>query len=176
MTRSRAERRLAYDAAFLALAVILSYLEALLSGFFPIPGLKLGLPNVAVMAVFRLIGRRDALAVSFLRCMIHFLLFGSATALVLSLAGAALSFLVLLLFDGGRSRRIGEIGVSVLSAFAHITGQCLAASLFYGFFAVFSFYPILTALSVPSGIFTGLLLLLILRSTEKISQKGKGTP
>ena len=72
MTRSRAERRLAYDAAFLALAVILSYLEALLSGFFPIPGLKLGLPNVAVMAVFRLIGRRDALAVSFLRCMIHF--------------------------------------------------------------------------------------------------------
>ena len=102
--------------------------------------------------------------------------FGSATALVLSLAGAVLSFLVLLLFDGGRSRRIGEIGVSVLSAFAHITGQCLAASLFYGFLAVLSFYPILTALSVPSGIFTGLLLLLILRSAEKLSQKGKGTP
>ena len=174
--RSQANRRLAYDAVFLALALILSYLESLLSGFLPIPGLKLGLPNVAVMAVFCLFGKKDALAVSLLRCFVQFLLFGSAPALLLSLSGAFLSFLILLLVDCGRRRGVGMIGASVLSAAAHIAGQCAAASLFYGFFPVLFYYPTMLALSAPSGIVTGVLLVFILRAAERIPKKGERTP
>lgn len=166
--RSPANRRLAYDAVFLALSLILSYLESVFSGFLPIPGLKLGLPNVAVMAVFSLFGKKDALIVSLLRCFVQFLLFGSAPALLLSLSGAFFSFFLLLLTDCGRRRGIGVIGASVLSAAAHITGQCAAASLFYGFLPVLFYYPTMLALSAPCGIVTGVLLVLILRAAERI--------
>ena len=51
----------------LVLALILSYLETLLPLSFAIPGIKLGLPNIAVLFVLYRLGSKSAWTVSLLR-------------------------------------------------------------------------------------------------------------
>ena len=51
----------------LVLALILSYVEALLPLSFTIPGIKLGLPNVVAIYLLYSVGAKSALIVSLVR-------------------------------------------------------------------------------------------------------------
>ena len=62
---------------FLAVALILSYVESLIPFSFGIPGIKLGLPNLAVVLLLYRNGIQDALTVNVLRIMLAGFLFGS---------------------------------------------------------------------------------------------------
>ena len=68
--KSHPTHRLAYSAMLLAMAMLLSYVESLLPLTFALPGMKLGLPNVAVMLAFFLLGPLAGAAVSFLRVLL----------------------------------------------------------------------------------------------------------
>ena len=58
-------KNLAFSSAFVALGLILSYVEAIvpLNLFIPIPGFKLGLSNIAVTSAFLFLGTRYAFSV-----------------------------------------------------------------------------------------------------------------
>ena len=168
----RRVRRLSFDAAALGLALILSYVESLL----PLPlflPLKPGLPNLAVMYVFFHTGRIDAAILSLLRVLCVSLLFGSVSSFFFSLGGAAAAFLALMLLSPA-CLHIGRVGVSVGSAAAHVTGQIVAAILLYGAPGLIGFLPWLLIGSVPFGILTGLLLILIERRLAPLPVKGDG--
>ena len=149
--------RAAENAAFLSLALILSFVESFLpAAILPLPGFKIGLANLAVLALFYRTERlADTAAVSLCRCLVTFLLFGNVTSLFFSLCGGAMVLLMLALVC--RMRGVSFIGVSVLCAAAHNAGQLLAAVLLTGP-AVLAYLPALFAASAFYGTVNGVIL------------------
>ena len=117
-------KRLVLLAMLTAVAMILSYVESLLPSV-GIPGVKMGLANIAVIfALFRF-GWKEAAALSLVRVVLVSLLFGSVGAMLYSLAGAVLSLAVMALLR--RIDRFSTVGISVAGGVAHNAGQILMA-------------------------------------------------
>lgn len=108
----------------IALALVLSYLESLLPPL-GVPGVKLGLPNLAVVFALYRLGFRDACAISLVRVALVALLFGSGVSLAYSAAGAVLSLTVMGLLK--KTGKFSSVGVSVAGGVAHNAGQILVA-------------------------------------------------
>ena len=64
----------------LAFALILGYAESLVPLPFGVPGMKLGLPNLAVLLTMYLFGNREALLVNAARVCLTAFLFGSLSS------------------------------------------------------------------------------------------------
>ena len=172
MTRSRTET-VCTAAIFVVLALILSYVEAMipLELVIPIPGLKFGLANLAVAAAFFILGTFPALCVSLSRILLNFLLFGSVTSLWFSLSGGLLSFSVLVLWKFILKRYLGAVGLSVLCAAMHNLGQCAAAFVIFGGAAIRLWLPVLLVMAMFTGTATGVLLYFI---TERLQKNTRG--
>ena len=80
-----------------ALAMIMSYLEAQLPVFFAIPGMKLGLTNVVVLVALYGMGYGSAAVINLVRIVLVSMLFGNGMSLAYSLAGGILSGAVMML-------------------------------------------------------------------------------
>ena len=134
MDKHMRTRRLTTDAMFLCAAMMLAFLESLLPPL-PVPGVKLGLANLAVLCCVYGVGLADGAAVAVIRWLVMGMLFGSGTSMLFSLAGTVgvLAMLCLLRLTvrihGGR---LSFAGISVLTALAHNLGQLFCASLLYG--------------------------------------------
>ena len=170
--RDNRVKRLALDAAFLALAMGLSYLEFLIpvASFVPLPGFRLGLANLVVMLAFFLLTPLDAAIVSALRILLSGLLFGSVTSLYFSAMGGLFSFLVLLLLYLLRAK-CSFVGASILSASAHNCGQIVAAMTLYGALVARSYLPYLLLASIFYGGLLGFLANLLLRRLTKAKER-----
>ena len=151
----KTSRKLAYLGLCTAVALILAYVEVLLPPLYTaVPGIKLGLPNIAILFVLYRYGMRYAAAVSFVRMAVVALLFGNPMTFVYSLAGAALSLLVMALLR--RLDFLSVVGVSVAGGVFHNVGQILMAMLLLGT-AELGYYLIVLAITgTVSGIFVGL--------------------
>ena len=138
-------------------ALILSYLESFIPMPRAVPGVKLGLANIAVILCGYLVSLPDAWAVSALRIVISSLLFGSVTSLWFSLTGGmfALAALTLLLKTPARDK-VSPIGVSVACAASHNTGQIAAACAVFGNAGIFRYLPALLLFSAVFGLVTGI--------------------
>ena len=148
-------RRIATAGLITAAALILSYLESLIPLNFGVPGIKLGLANVAVLVALTLLGPRYAAAVSVVRVLISGLLFSGVSAMLYALSGAALALAAMLLLR--RSRRLGLVGVSVAGAVAHILGQLLCATAVLKSGAVWLASPLMFAAAAVTGTLNGLI-------------------
>ena len=83
-------RRLTALALLTAAAMVLSWLESLVP--LPVvPGVKLGLPNLAVIFALYRLGTWEAWTVSLVRVVLVSFSFGNAYAFLYSLSGAVLS-------------------------------------------------------------------------------------
>ena len=146
-------RRLTVMALLTAAAMILSYVESLLPS--PgIPGVKLGLANIAVIFALYRLGWREAGAISLVRVGMVSVLFGSVGALFYSLAGAVLSLAVMALL-----RRLGvfsPVGVSVAGGVSHNAGQILMAMLLLETERLIWYLPVLVLTGLGGGILVGL--------------------
>ena len=136
-----------------AAAMILSYIESLLPSV-AVPGVKMGLANIAVIFALYRLGWKEALGISLVRVAMVSTLFGSLGALLYSLSGAVLSLLVMTLLK--RADRFSSTGVSVAGGVAHNAGQVLMAMLLLGNAKLAYYYPILVISGVAGGILTGL--------------------
>ena len=164
-------RKISLCGIFVSVALILSYLESYVPvGFFAgVPGFKLGFANIAVLVVYFSAGPLCAAAVSLIRIIVSSVLFGSITTFWFSLAGGLLSFAALALLSRLYPRHVGMIGISVICAAMHNTGQTLAAVLLMKEISVFGYLPYLLLLSVPCGIITGAVSAVLFRYTGRIS-------
>lgn len=145
-------RQTAQLGLFLALALILSYIESLIPFSFGIPGIKLGLPNLIVVLLLYRSGAREALIVNFGRIMLSGFLFGNLYAILYALTGAAFSFCAML--AGRKAGCFSPVGVSVLGGVFHNIGQIIVAMFVVETFYVGSLLPALIA----AGTFTGAVL------------------
>ncbi len=153
-------KRLVLLAMLTAVAMILSYVESLLPSV-GIPGVKMGLANIAVIfALFRF-GWKEAAALSLVRVMLVSLLFGSVGAMLYSLAGAVLSLAVMALLR--RIDRFSTVGISVAGGVAHNAGQILMAMLILQTKQLLGYLPVLAVSGIAGGVLTGLAAALLIR-------------
>ena len=146
-------RRLALMALLTAVAMILSYVESLLPS--PgVPGVKIGLANIAVIFALYRFGWKEATAVSLVRVGMVSLLFGSLGALFYSMAGAVLSLAVMVLLR--RLDRFSPVGVSVAGGVAHNAGQVLMAMVLLETQRLIWYLPVLVLSGLAGGILVGL--------------------
>lgn len=153
-------KRLVLLAMLTAVAMILSYVESLLPSV-GIPGVKMGLANIAVIfALFRF-GWKAAAALSLVRVVLVSLLFGSVGAMLYSLAGAVLSLAVMALLR--QIDRFSTVGISVAGGVAHNAGQILMAMLILQTKQLLGYLPVLAVSGIAGGVLTGLAAALLIR-------------
>lgn len=156
--RSRAEAwALALEASLLALAACLGLLESAILPPLPIPGMRLGLANLAVLVALVALGPASAVRVSLGRVLIVGLATGALVgpASLMSIAGALAAVTVmsaLARFGGGR---FSVVGLSLAGSAAHLAGQVLFACVLVGSGAPLALFPLSLAASVLSGLAIG---------------------
>ncbi len=153
--RSNKTKRTALTAMLTAAALILSYIEHLLPAIVPLPGVKIGLANVATVFALYTLGLPFAAAVSATRVALSALLFGNPLSLFYSASGALLSLLGMWLLK--KCRLFSSVGVSVAGGVLHNTAQIAAASLVMKTVGLTAFYlPVLLFSGTLSGAVIGL--------------------
>ena len=138
-----------------ALALILSFVESQIPSFVAIPGVKMGLANIAVVFVLYKLGWREAALISLLRVLLVSLLFGNFASLFYSVAGAVLSLLGMLALK--KTGLFSEIAVSVVGGVLHNVGQIAMACLLLGTNAIGYYLPFLVLSGTLAGVVIGLL-------------------
>lgn len=146
-------KKLTTLAITVTLAMVLSFIESQIPPLVAIPGVKVGLANIAVIFALYRFGWREAVVVSALRVLLLGLLFGSFVSLLYSLAGAALSMTVMLLVR--RIPSFSEVGVSVLGGVSHNVGQIVMASILLETNVVIYYLPMLFLSGTLAGIAVG---------------------
>lgn len=149
------DRKIAYLGLFSGAAILLGYVESLIPIFAAVPGMKLGLANLAILLVLYQYGLREAVAVQVVRILVIGFLFGNLFSIGFSMAGGLLSLLVMWILKqiGGFSM----IGVSVAGGLAHNIGQICIAAMVVENFQIFYYLPVLMVSGVITGILIGIL-------------------
>ncbi|MBR1771348.1 MAG: Gx transporter family protein [Lachnospiraceae bacterium] len=153
--RRTGTQRIATFGILIALALILSYVEAQLPVFFAVPGMKLGLTNIVVLYALYRMGTGSALGINAVRVVLVGMLFGNGVSLLYSLAGALLSGLVMIGLK--KTERFGLITVSVAGGIAHNVGQVAAAAYLLRTDAVLWYLAILWFCGMAAGAVIGIL-------------------
>ena len=154
-------KRLAIISMLLASAIVVNYLESFIPVF--IPGVKLGLANVIILIMLYEFKWHEAFLVDILRILIVSLIRGSflTPAFYMSISGGILSFIIMLIFS--KLKFFSPIGVSVLGALAHSTGQVIACIIIISLDSVLYYLPFIALLSVLTGLISGLIVRLYLK-------------
>ena len=151
------QKKTAYLGLFAAIAIIFGYVESLIPFFAGIPGMKLGLANLAVLFVLERYTWKEAALVSIVRIFIIGFMFGSGSSIMYSLAGATLSLLVMVFVKN-------KIGFGQLGVVSHNIGQLLVAIPATHTVGLLYYYA--PALMV-SGVITGLLIGMLTKEVLK---------
>ena len=145
-----------------AVCMVLSFVETLLPPVTAItPGIKMGFPNIIIIALLYRSGLKQAASVSFVRICLSSLLFGNVTTFVYSLAGAVLSLTVMLFLK--KSRLFSIVGVSVAGGIMHNLGQILTAVILLGTKEIGYYMIILCVTGTLAGVFVGVVATFILK-------------
>ncbi len=149
---SRRTKGLALSAMFACLALIFSYVEAVIPFNIGIPGVKLGLANLVIIIALYEMNFRYALVINVIRILISGLLFSGIFGALYSLAGGLLSLVVMWALK--KTGIFSMVGVSMAGGVAHNMGQLLVAAAIVSNLRMFLYFPIL----MFSGLITGILI------------------
>ena len=161
-------KKIAVFALCTALAFTLSFLETLIPINIGVPGVKIGLANIVVVAALYLLDKRAAFAVSMIRILIAGLLFSGAFSLLYSFAGGMLSFLVMLL--AMKSEKFSVLGVSVLGGAVHNIGQIIVAAIVMQTPRIVYYLPVLLISGALAGIVVGIISKIVVERLIKIDK------
>ena len=141
----------------IALAMIFSYVETMIPINFGIPGVKLGLANLVIVAAIYLFGGKQAFLISIVRIFLSGFMFGNLASIMYSLAGGLLSLAVMLLLK--KTDKLSILAVSVMGGICHNIGQLIVAMLVVENLKLIFYVPVL----LISGFLTGLLIGIVCR-------------
>ena len=146
-------RRLARVSLLCACALVLSYLETMIPLPVAVPGIKLGLANVAVVVALYTLDVKSAGAVALVKVFASGFLFGSPMMLAYSLGGTALAFIGMVALAAVPG--VGLVPVSMLAAVLHNVGQLGVAAMALQTPAVFINLGVLGVAACVTGGITG---------------------
>lgn len=154
-------KKLTIAALMAALALIFSYVEVLIPFTIGIPGIKLGIANIVVIISLYYLGPRYAITINVVRVLIAGLLFNGLFGALYSLAGAIVSFVIMVILKKGDIFSV--VGISMAGGVAHNLGQILVAAVLIANIKIFIYFPVLIISGVITGAIIGILAGLILK-------------
>ena len=148
-------KKLTVMAMTTAVAMILSFVESQIPAFVAVPGVKIGLANIAVVFALYRLGWKEAVVISLIRVVLVSMLFGSIASLFYSIAGAVLSLTGMGLLK--KTGKFTEIMISVTGGILHNIGQIGMACLILETAALRYYLPFLLISGIIAGIVVGIL-------------------
>ena len=142
---------------FVAFAVILSYVESCIP-VLGIPGMKIGLANLAIIIVLYLEGTKEATVCNFVRILIVGFMFGNLFSIFFALAGATLSMIVMVIMK--KTNKFSIMIVSMFGGIFHNIGQIVN-------YYIFGYLPILILTGAVTGAIIGIVSRLVLDRIDK---------
>ena len=145
-----------------SLAIVFGYVEHLIPLPFGIYGMKLGLPNLAVVIMLFAINRSTAFTINMTRIILCSILFGTFTSFWYSLVGGILSFIVMVILKS--TNKFSTIGISICGAVTHNIGQIIVATIIMKESRIIYILPILLIVGTITGALIGLIATPILKT------------
>ena len=153
----------------LALAFVLSYVEALVPFSLGIPGVKLGLANLVTLVALYLLPAPGAATVALCRIVLAGFTFGSMSSMLYALCGGVLSFFVMWLCK--KLPVFSPVGVSVAGGVAHNIGQLACAIVVMQTVGLSWYLPVLLLSGTVAGAVIGVLGGLVVRRLDSGAAK-----
>ena len=163
--RSLDTKKMVTISSLIAIAMILSYIEHLVPAFVAVPGVKMGLSNIATVFALYTLGWPFAICVSFVRVLLSALLFGNLFSLIYSLSGAALALAVMILLK--RIDKFSTVGVSVVGGVMHNVGQIIAACIVMNNAAISLYVVPLVISGTVAGVVIGVISAILVERIKK---------
>lgn len=156
-------RKIAEIGAVSAAAIAFGYVETLIPAVVPVPGVKLGLSNSAVLFAMYRIDKKSAGAVICVKVIVSALLFSGVQSMIYAAGGGLLSFVAMC-----ASKRLLPVRyVSTAGGMSHTTGQLAAAALVLKSTSVFWYFPYLLTGGAITGFLLGTVTEKLLKATDK---------
>lgn len=166
---SMGTKRIARIAVLTAVALTIFMIELQIPPLVPVPGVKLGLANIITVYAIFLLGSVDAAMILLLRIILGSIFSGNLMAMLYSLAGGLMCYLVMLLLRHIVTEE--QIWVcSVFGSIAHNFGQIAMAILVTRTPALISYLPVLMISGIAAGLFTGYTAQLLIYKLKKITK------
>lgn len=167
-TQNIKTRRLVHAGLIFALALVLTIVEnAIPSLPLPVPGVKFGLSNIAVMYAMIFLTKGQAYSIAILKAMFVFMTRGLIAG-ILSISGGILSLTVMLVILIIFRDRVSYMILSISGAVAHNLGQFAAITVIYTGLYMLAYLPVLLVSGVVAGIITATLLRFIIPALKKL--------
>ena len=148
-------KKLTLLALLSAIALTIFLVEAQIPALVPIPGVKLGLANIVTVFTVFVLGPREGAAVLFVRIFLGAVFAGNFSTLFYSAAGGVCAIgVTILLRKILTNKQLWVAGC--LGAVAHSIGQMAMAVLLTGTPSLAVYLPVMIAISIVTGLFTGL--------------------
>lgn len=160
-------KKVAGAGVFIALAMIFSYVEAMIPIHLGIWGVKLGIANLVVVAGLYLLPLSWVWLISLIRIFLIGLLFGNGLTMLYSFAGGILSLMVMSILK--KIKGFSITGVSIAGGVSHNVGQLLMAVVILGNVNFAYYLPVLLIAGLITGALIGLASERILRAAKKIT-------
>lgn len=154
-------KKIAKMGMLVAVAFVLSYIEAMLPLNLGVPGIKAGLSNIVTVFSLYYFSPGMALGIAITRIVLCGLAFGSMSGLLYSLAGGILSFIVMVILK--KTRKFSVYGVSVAGGVFHNIGQILVAIAVLQNKMVAYYLPFLLVAGVIAGVVVGILAAVLIK-------------
>ena len=148
-------KKIAYSSILVALALILSYVEALIPINFGIPGVKLGLANLVIVIGLYFLNTSQVFIILITRIILVSFLFGNMCAMLYSLAGGIVSFAVMFMIK--KINGFSIVGVSMAGGVAHNIGQLIVAALVVENLKLIYYLPVLMIAGTLTGMLIGII-------------------
>jgi len=159
--------RLVILSLFVSMALILSYVESLIPVPLPIPGAKIGLPNIITLVSLLTLGWPLTLLVVIARVLLAGFMFGGGFSIIYSLAGGLLSLFVMTVILHFSRNDFSLIIISIFGAIAHNLGQVIVASIVVQTSNLMLYFLFLMLLAIPTGFFVGITARELMRLLKK---------
>ena len=160
--------RAALYGALTALALVAGYLEMLLPLPVGVPGVKLG--NAVVLVALDRLGWKPAGALMLFKVIASTILFANPQTFLFSLAGGAVSWLVMA--AAARSKAFSVVAISVLGGVAHNIGQLLTVAALLSPAVAWANAPFLLIAGVLCGAAVGVLVRAVLAALPRGGRHG----
>ena len=144
-----------------SLALIFSYIEAIIPYNPGIPGIKLGIANIVTVVALYKFGWKESVGVSVIRIVIAGLLFNGLFGMLYSLAGAIVSLAGMIGLK--KTGLFSVVGVSMAAGVLHNLGQLFVAAALIEDLRIFFYFPVLLFSGIAAGILVGIASAMILR-------------
>lgn len=158
-------KKVAFLGLSIALAMILSFVESQIPALIAIPGMKVGLPNLAIVFLLYRIGWKESVIVSIIRVLLVSMLFGNVQSMLFSIAGAVLSLTGMILLK--KTNWFSCITVSIVGGILHNVGQIIAAVLWTQTAQIVFYLPFLLISGIVAGAIIGLVSGMLVKRSEK---------